>query len=173
MRALTLTIAFMLFLSSQAGAEETVMVCKGDDYKKYFYKHLNPLIGSSSVQQKKDGRWSNLKEICSDQKPVLGLEMLKCKVEVYDSGAKFEGFFRGVLSESFFKGEVKKGDRVSVSANLTLDFEFGRRTEHVIALTEDGRKVLDPSNGEYYCEINENKNSNLKRFKGTIEGVFE
>ncbi|MDB9857690.1 hypothetical protein OAC63_04790 [Amylibacter sp.] len=91
MRALTLTIAFMLFLSSQAGAGETVMVCKGDVYKKYLYKHLNPLIGSSSVQHKKDGRWIDWGDTCLSYSQIYqkdGLEMIECKLEVYDSGAK-------------------------------------------------------------------------------------
>ena len=81
MNRLTIALAFLMTLSTQVNAAETVMVCQLDDGDKVYYKHIKPLIGEPTVMQKIDGNWEPWQASYTNAYKANELW-------VYDSGAK-------------------------------------------------------------------------------------
>ena len=143
-----LVLAFLMTLSTQVNAAETVMVCDADEGEKIYYKHIKPLVGEFSVKQKLHGKWSEWPERGDDdyQPP---------KVNIYNSGAMAVMYASRKLdnSSSDFLGMPKNMPLRKVTT-ITIDFEFGFRTY------ETALSYLN-SNGNY------TSNQKLKGYENT------
>ena len=155
----------IIFSATQISASETVMICNADRYEKRFYKLNAPFFGEKTVEQKIDGKWNNwCKQYCA-------------KIEIYESGAmqQTERFFS--WDQSYPDEGIVAGRKYFIVGQYWIDFEFGRRKVKR-ALYTDKSKRTELTNWEgkredtYSCEIQGNTGY-LKKFKGTIEGVFE
>ena len=161
----TFLIVLFTIFATHVGAAETVMVCNADNYEKRYYKLITPIFGDSSVDQKIDGKWVNW---CTTN----------CKkLEVYKSGAMQLTQRMKQYEKSYPDQEIVANQKYFVEIQYWLDFEFAtRRTKVSVYKDKTKREELTKhsSRGEdtYSCEVQGNSGY-FKKFKGTIEGVFE
>lgn len=140
---LFLVLAFMMMLSTQASAAETVMMCELDDGDKLYYTHIKPLIGEPTVVQKIDGKWGPWRVSCPNSYKADELS-------VYDSGTKMQSYSQENFSPAVPELDIKKGDPVRFHMTTVLDFEFGSYTYECKAYIS-----LVQSLGDFTLQISE------------------
>jgi len=112
-----LVLAFLMTLSTQVNAAETVMVCDAPKGGKQYFKHIDPFFGEPIVEKKLEGSWKSWESVYPNA-------YIPSEVSVYDSGAKMQSYSEDYEFDVPEIG-IKKGDPVRFHMTTVLDFEFG------------------------------------------------
>ena len=147
---LTIILALLIALATQAVAGETVMVCNAKDGQRY-YKIIKTLLETPRIEEKFEGQW--LPWAGNHRQPSRPHNL-----SIYESAAKLNSYYEQKARETSEIYGYKLGDTITTNNTTVIDFEFKTRVVKykIYLFNAQGNFVeIEPWRTEekYSCEI--------------------